>query len=152
MVDKKEGATMTCNNCDTDLICRKKDYGGNYKATLQWQNEDGTAHYLTKDGKNFTCVIPEDEREKIVAEHDPSNQSLDGFDTPTKQDDSKMQELIVKVFKPDEIISKYENIDKLIASEYMVKLKFTERGIEPNVQKIGLYMKLLRGMEINCSS
>lgn len=61
MVGKKEGATMVCNNCDTELICRKKDYGGNFESTLQWQNFDGAAHYKTKDGKNFTCNIPEDD-------------------------------------------------------------------------------------------
>ena len=61
MVLKKEGATMTCQNCDTDLICRTKDYGGNYEPALQWQNFDGSAHYKTKDGKNFSCNIPEDE-------------------------------------------------------------------------------------------
>lgn len=49
---------MTCLSCNTDLICRLKDYGGDYKPKLQWQNEDGTAHYKTNDGKNFDCIIP----------------------------------------------------------------------------------------------
>ena len=60
MVEKTEGATMECKNCGTKLICRKKDYGGDYKPVLQWQNFDGKAHYATKDGKNFTCSIPEE--------------------------------------------------------------------------------------------
>ena len=60
MVIKKEGATMACKNCDTDLICRTKDYGGTYAPSLQWQNFDGSAHYKTTDGKNFNCNIPED--------------------------------------------------------------------------------------------
>ena len=71
MVEKKEGATMSCKNCDSDLICRLRDYGGDYKPTLQWQNFDGTAHYKTTDGKNFNCNIPEDdqtEQTKISAE------------------------------------------------------------------------------------
>lgn len=50
---------MTCKSCSTELTCRTKDYGGNYEPKLQWQNEDGTAHYATKDGKDFTCNIPE---------------------------------------------------------------------------------------------
>ena len=61
MVVKKEGASMSCKNCGTDLICRLKDYGGNYASSLQWQNFDGSAHYNTTDGKKFTCNIPEDE-------------------------------------------------------------------------------------------
>lgn len=65
MVEKKEGAKMSCKNCDTELTCRLRDYGGDYKPTLQWQNEDGTAHYKTNDGKNFSCNIPDEEPSKI---------------------------------------------------------------------------------------
>lgn len=61
MVEKKEGSTMICKNCDTELTCRLRDYGGDYKPTLQWQNECGTAHYKTNDGKNFSCNIPDEE-------------------------------------------------------------------------------------------
>lgn len=68
MPEKKEGAEMTCLNCQTDLICRLKDYGGDYKPKLQWQNFDGTAHYKTNDGKNFECVIPDDEDNTITQE------------------------------------------------------------------------------------
>ena len=52
---------MNCNQCGTDLICKLKDYGGNYKPTLQWQNFDGTAHYKTTDGKNFECNLPDED-------------------------------------------------------------------------------------------
>ncbi len=62
MVAKKEGAIMTCTQCDCELICRLKDYGGNYPPSLQWQNYDGTAHYKTTDGKNFECNVPEEAR------------------------------------------------------------------------------------------
>ena len=61
LVIKKEGATTTCRNCNSDLICRLKDYGGDYAPTLQWQNFDGSAHYKTTDGKNFECNIPDDD-------------------------------------------------------------------------------------------
>jgi hypothetical protein len=63
LVEKKEGATMTCKQCGTDLICRLKDYGGTYAPSLQWQNHDGHAHYKTTDGKNFSCNIPEEKIE-----------------------------------------------------------------------------------------
>ena len=61
LATKKDGATTTCKNCDTDLICRLKDYGGNYPPVLQWQNYDGTAHYKTDDGKNYVCNIPDED-------------------------------------------------------------------------------------------
>lgn len=64
MPEKVEGAEMTCRSCGTDLICRMKEYKGDYEPKLQWQNEDGTAHYMTKDGKNFTCNIPDDKETK----------------------------------------------------------------------------------------
>ena len=61
IVVKKEGATQTCGKCATDLICRLKDYGGNFAPTLQWQNYDGTPHFKTSDGKNYACNVPDEE-------------------------------------------------------------------------------------------
>lgn len=61
IVVKKEGATQTCGKCGTDLICRMKDYGGNFAPTLQWQNYDGAAHFKTSDGKTYACNVPDEE-------------------------------------------------------------------------------------------
>jgi len=61
MVEKTDGAEMTCKSCDTELICHMSNYKGNFKNKLQWQNEDGKAHYSTTNGKDFTCNIPEQE-------------------------------------------------------------------------------------------
>ena len=36
----------------------KPKEGSAFAAKLQWQNEDGTAHYGTSDGVNFTCNKP----------------------------------------------------------------------------------------------
>ena len=52
---------MTCSQCDNELICRLKDYGGTFPPSLQWQNYNGTAHYKTTDGKNFLCNVPDEE-------------------------------------------------------------------------------------------
>ncbi len=52
---------MTCSQCSGNLICRLKDYGGNFAPSLQWQNYNGTAHYKTTDGKNFSCNVPDEE-------------------------------------------------------------------------------------------
>ena len=61
IVVKKEGATQTCGKCGTDIICRLKDYGGNFAPTLQWQNFDGTPHFKTSDGKTYACNVPDEE-------------------------------------------------------------------------------------------
>ena len=60
MVLKVEGAEMTCKGCGTELICHMSNYKGDFKNKLQWQNEDGTAHYSTNNGKDFTCNIPDE--------------------------------------------------------------------------------------------
>lgn len=61
IVIKKEGATQTCGKCGTDLICRLKDYGGNFAPSLQWQNYDGAAHFKTPDGKSYACNVPDND-------------------------------------------------------------------------------------------
>lgn len=57
MVEKKEGIEKTCEECATDIICRLKDYGSDFEPSLQWQNFDGSAHYKTKNGKDFFCNV-----------------------------------------------------------------------------------------------
>ena len=100
MVTKIDGATMECKNCDTELICRLKDYGGDYKATLQWQNYDGAAHYKTSDGKNFTCNIPKEDEGETKQTHIPS--------TPTPRDASPDPRLITLESKIDIILQEIE--------------------------------------------
>ena len=54
---KKVDVRTTCPTCRTEIICRMSDYS-NFENKLQWQNEDGTAHYSTNNGKKFVCSIP----------------------------------------------------------------------------------------------
>jgi len=55
VVEKREGATMTCYQCGEKLVCRMSTYMHPYTNKLQWQNLDGTAHYKYDSGK-FTCT------------------------------------------------------------------------------------------------
>ena len=55
MVEKKEGATMKCSRCGVILTCRMSNYRHPYQNKLQWQNQDGTAHFKY-DGGKFTCT------------------------------------------------------------------------------------------------
>jgi len=68
-------------------------------------------------------------------------------DNETKDFDNTMQKLIVSVYDNDTLSTIYQNIDKLIALEHMVKSKLKERNIELNAQKIGMYVKLVNGMK-----
>lgn len=54
--EKKEGVRTTCNKCGSDIVCRMSRYD-NFENKLQWQNEDGQAHYQRVDGK-LACRMP----------------------------------------------------------------------------------------------
>ncbi len=106
MVEKKEGASMTCRQCGTDLICRTKDYGGNFASTLQWQNFDGAAHYKTTDGKNFSCNVPDDEettQTRIPSESatTPGTPPAPHVDTPLME---KIESIDLRLQKMDEMV------------------------------------------------
>jgi len=69
------------------------------------------------------------------------------LDQEAQNFDDKMQKLILSSYDNVQLTSLYKDIDALIALEYLIKTKLEERGIEQNPQKIGMYMKLVRGIE-----
>ncbi|MFB5597644.1 MAG: hypothetical protein ACE5RJ_01320 [Nitrosopumilaceae archaeon] len=72
MVEKREGATMICHQCGDKLFCRMSNYKHPYTNKLQWQNQDGTAHFKY-DGGKFTCTGVDKkskELKKALAEQD----------------------------------------------------------------------------------
>ena len=71
------------------------------------------------------------------------------IESTEKDFDDKMQKLIVSAYTNDELTKMYKDIEKLIALEHIIKSKFEEKGIELNVQKVGMYMKLVRGLPVN---
>ena len=122
MVEKTDGAEMTCLSCQTDLICRLKDYGGDYKPKLQWQNFDGAAHYKTTDGKNFTCVVPADDESQEVHPQEKLN--------------------ITPVPEIDKVTGEY--VDNQITLIRQIESRvFSVLGADANVQKVGMYVKLI---------
>jgi len=115
IVIKKEGATQTCSNCNTDLVCRLKDYGGNFAPTLQWQNYDGTAHFKTTDGKNYACNVPDEEvtaQTRIPSEAPPS--ATTPGDSPTGISNSNLLSLSAISEKIDHIMLKVDSLDEMI--------------------------------------
>ena len=42
---------MICIQCGEKLICRMSNYKHPYTNKLQWQNQDGTAHFKFNSGK-----------------------------------------------------------------------------------------------------
>ena len=44
-LEKKDGAVEQCPNCNQKIVCRMSKGSDKYPAKLQWQDEDGSAHY-----------------------------------------------------------------------------------------------------------
>ncbi len=111
MPEKKEGAEQKCGKCGTPLTCNSKTYAAYQdkpeRTVLQWQNDDGTAHYTTRDGKSYTCKIPAD-------------------NTTTTQE-SKIETTNASVL-PNEIFNKIDDIHSMITDIH----KYMKERIGPN--------------------
>ena len=56
---KKDGNVEQCPTCKSKIYCKLKPASGNYPEKLQWQNEDGTAHYSFNFAtKETSCGTP----------------------------------------------------------------------------------------------
>jgi len=133
MVEKKEGNTMTCNSCGTELICRIKDYGGGFEAKPQWQNENGEAHYHTNNGKDFTCNVPKDDESQEVHTQETT------VETNTSGPDPLF---VLTLPEMDEITADYA--DKQITLIRQIEARvFSILGADANVAKVGMYVKLI---------
>jgi len=53
MAEKVEGKIQDCWQCGEEITCRSVEYKG--KTSLQWQNEDCTAHYKFISVGNYEC-------------------------------------------------------------------------------------------------
>ena len=110
---------MKCKQCGTNLICRMKDYGGNYAASLQWQNQDGKAHYKTSDGKNFSCNVPEEQSDGQQTTI-PNPPTVPGTNPPLPPNSvnteilnklNDLTTLTTRIFEMSEVVMRY-TIDK----------------------------------------
>lgn len=131
MVEKKVGNTMTCNNCGTKLICRIKDYAGDFEAKPQWQNENGEAHYHTNNGKDFTCNIPKDDESQEV--HTTESTVSTNTGSAIMETEIPQMDIVTKEYVDNQIIQ-IQQIEKRV---------FEVLGADANVQKVGMYVKLI---------
>ncbi len=100
---------MTCTQCGSELICRLKDYGGNFAPSLQWQNYEGSAHYKTTDGKNFSCNVPDEEEKEQT--RIPSESAT----TPTPQPPSATTSSNLAILNAiDDVNLKLQRMDEMI--------------------------------------
>jgi len=114
-------------------------------------------YWTTYNGKTqlslgqYATVTAEPVSESTTPSVPTSDEYLKNKQTEIEQEtrdfDDRMQKLIVSAYTDDGLIRIYKDIDKLIALEHIIKSKFEERGIELNAQKIGMYIKLVRGAD-----
>lgn len=148
--NKVEGAIETCF-CGTKIYCRLKGKGGKF-AKLQWQNEDGTAHYdFNFKTKETKCIIPGSKPEEPKPEaagapkaQEPKTDAKDTTDEYLK----KRQQEILSQNKPgshlQEMLEQHFKLVQQIESFVRAKLP-NEHG-----EKIGMYTKILYdGMKNN---
>lgn len=115
-VVKKEGATQTCGRCQTELICRLKDYGGNFAPTLQWQNYSGEPHFKTSDGIKYSCNVPDEEetaQSRIPSEAPPAA-TTPGLSQPVWGGDTSQSVNLSIINSLDEIKLVLQRQDEMI--------------------------------------
>ena len=131
MVEKTDGAEMTCKSCGTELICHMSSYKGNFKNKLQWQNADGKAHYSTTNGKDFTCNIPEQE------ETTPDNEIELKGETQTITQETTTQETTTTAYVPpvnlDSVYDEIKLQQKMLESILHIVIDLKREVKEKNV-------------------
>jgi len=116
-LEKEKGKTAYCQTCNTLMFCNEVPASGNYPAKLQWQNKNGTAHYLYdyKTGK-VSCNAEPDTASKLPE-----------LGTVTEPE-------IVFQKKVAEALRKYHLIEDVVKKDL---------GTDANPQHVGLVIKLI---------
>lgn len=95
-LNKVEGSIEKCPSCKNTIYCRTKEASGNYPAKLQWQDEDGKAHYSFDFAtKETTCKGAKTESSTT---HQVSTQTVESvkWEVLQKEDyTADMQELVL---------------------------------------------------------
>ena len=139
MVEKKEGATMSCQNCGTELVCHMSSYKGDFQNKLQWQNQDGTAHYKF-NGSEYSCNIPESNPQ---TNDEFLNQKQEQIKNEQEDNEKQIAEKTESQFTKEQLEKIDQELDKLITIESFVTKKLTTGDLAPNPAKVGMYMKFI---------
>ncbi|MDE1840124.1 MAG: hypothetical protein KGH87_09415 [Thaumarchaeota archaeon] len=143
-LQKIEGKVETCpsNGCGCKIVCRmtKPKEGSAFAPKLQWQNEDGTPHYGTSDGVNFTCNKPGEKTE--------STSSKETVASPAKS--SSLMEFILNYDFTELKEPEQEAVEKKAKKLFEQKLIVTKVAMETfasagfdNVASVGQVLTLI---------
>lgn len=65
-LNKVENAVEKCPNCDSKIYCRMTKGSDKYPAKLQWQDEDGSAHYSFDFATKTTSCKNDKNNQRLV--------------------------------------------------------------------------------------
>lgn len=123
MVEKKEGATMTCFACKSELVCHMSKYGDRQN-NLQWQNSDGSAHYnyVGKDDEGkvqYKCNKPE-EKPKVNSDESDSTE-------PIEDDDQYLQNRQKEIREMNDSLPKFDSMEEFVEQESILMLSIRKK-------------------------
>lgn len=103
-LEKHEGAVEICQTCKSTIYCRVKD------DRLQWQNQDGTAHYsYNPSTQQIKCVLGKPEQQTI-----PQQQPQQQNKTESQQSQPELQNKTESQLKFEDI-----NTSKIVPIEFI---------------------------------
>jgi len=153
-IEKKEGATMTCQNCKTELVCHMSTYEGDFQNKLQWQNPDGSAHYKwngvdDKGNAKFKCMLPETDTmvdkkstQTVPQEHISTDNQLNEEHLKKKQEEIKNKPTVptLEDDKAAKVISETELLNSI---DTLVMATLKQYEVSPSPQKAGSFTKII---------
>lgn len=136
-LNKVEGAVDTCPTCKNKIHCRMKEGTNGFPGKLQWQDENGKAHYdYNRETGVTTCAGTKERIENTVQRI--QNQTIKLSDIKL---DNDMLERILKLANKSTYI--------LMGIEYGVREILGENA---NPQHVGMYVNNIADKLLNVSN
>ena len=154
--DKNEGKTGICPKCKCEIRCGMTHYNGNYPDKVQWQNSDGSAHiHFNPATKTYTCVLPKSENTQGTLDQAPPQQAPPAQTPPPAQQQQAppaQNTIGRKDLTAEQITAILDKVDYWKQVEGLIcgRLSIDANGkaIEVSPAKIGMYMKLIGGLDV----
>jgi len=124
-LEKKLGVRENCPSCHSPMVCAEIEYQGVKK--LQWQNEDGKAHYAF-DFKTKTT--------SCAKNHAQVAQKLESV---TRRNEIHLKDLKLSVEQLAAVANETNSmLDTQLARIYFIEESLRAKGIEPTGPFVGM--------------
>lgn len=147
--EKKEGLTTQCLTCEQTIFCRMTEYTGPYQNKLQWQYQNGLAHF-TKDGdcKGFLAdqePKPEFTTPAVTPPITPDKLTNANDDYLNKKQ-SEIQNKLGSIPPTPETLATDTRTLTITLEQITREIEATLKGIGeefPDVHKVGMFTKII---------